>query len=54
MDGTVPLAPGQRVTVLVHATDVGTWVSHWHILGHADGPQGMFGMVTALVIKPAA
>jgi FtsP/CotA-like multicopper oxidase with cupredoxin domain len=54
MDDTVLVAPGQRVTVLVHATDVGTWVWHCHILSHAEGPQGMFGMVTALVVKPAA
>jgi FtsP/CotA-like multicopper oxidase with cupredoxin domain len=54
MDDTVLVAPGQRITVLVHATDVGTWVWHCHILSHAEGPQGMFGMVTALVVKPAA
>jgi FtsP/CotA-like multicopper oxidase with cupredoxin domain len=54
MDDTVLVAPGQRVTVLVHATDVGAWVWHCHILSHAEGPQGMFGMVTALVVKPAA
>ena len=54
MDDTVLVAPGQRVTVLVHATDVGTWVWHCHILSHAEGPQGMFGMVTALVVKPTA
>jgi manganese oxidase len=53
MDDTVLVAPGQRITILVHATDVGTWVWHCHILSHAEGPQGMFGMVTALVVKPA-
>ena len=54
MDDTVLVAPGQRITVLIHATDVGTWVWHCHILSHAEGPTGMFGMVTALVVKPAA
>jgi len=53
MDDTVLVAPGQRITILVHATDVGTWVWHCHILAHAEGPTGMFGMVTALVVKPA-
>ena len=53
MDDTVLVAPGERITILVHATDVGTWVWHCHILSHAEGPQGMFGMVTALVVKPA-
>lgn len=52
-DDTVDVSPGQRITVLVHATDVGTWVWHCHILQHAEGPQGMFGLVTALVVKPA-
>jgi len=53
MDDTVLVAPGQRITVLVHATDVGAWVWHCHILAHAEGPSGMFGMVTALVVKAA-
>ena len=51
MDDTVTVAPGQRVTVLVHAVDAGTWVWHCHILSHAENDQGMFGMVTALVVK---
>jgi len=51
MDDTVMVAPGQRITVLVHATDVGTWVWHCHILSHAENDQGMFGMVTALIVK---
>lgn len=50
----VTVAPGQRITILVHAVDVGTWVWHCHILQHAEGPNGMFGMVTALIVKPAA
>jgi manganese oxidase len=49
---TVPVAPGERYTVLVHATDVGTWVWHCHILTHAEDANGMFGMVTALIVKP--
>ena len=51
MDDTVIVAPGQRITVLVHAVDKGTWVWHCHILQHAEGPTGMFGMVTALVVQ---
>ena len=48
---TVTVAPGERYTVLVHATEPGTWVWHCHILSHAEKDQGMFGMVTALVVK---
>jgi uncharacterized cupredoxin-like copper-binding protein len=48
---TVMVAPGQRVDVLVHATEKGIWALHCHILSHAEGPHGMFGMVTALVVQ---
>ena len=40
------------VAVLVHATEVGTWAWHCHILSHAERNDGsMFGMVTALVVS---
>lgn len=48
---TIVVAPGERYTVLVHADNPGTWAWHCHILTHAEGDQGMFGMVTALVVK---
>ena len=48
---TVTVAPGERYTVLIHATEVGTWVWHCHILPHAENETGMFGMVTAMVVK---
>jgi len=51
LEDTVTVAPGERYTVLVHATEPGTWVWHCHILTHAENDQGMFGMVTALVVK---
>jgi FtsP/CotA-like multicopper oxidase with cupredoxin domain len=47
---TINVAPGERYTVLVHATEVGTWAWHCHILSHAERADGMFGMVTALVV----
>jgi len=49
-EDTVNVAPGQRVTVLVKADNPGAWAWHCHILNHAEGPDGMFGMVTALII----
>ena len=48
----VDVAPGERFTVLVHADNPGTWVWHCHILNHAEREDGMFGMVTALVVTP--
>jgi manganese oxidase len=47
---TINVSPGERYTVLVHATELGTWAWHCHILTHAERADGMFGMVTALVV----
>ena len=48
---TVVVAPGERYTVLVHTTLPGAWAWHCHILPHAEREDGMFGMVTALVVQ---
>ncbi|HVW32360.1 MAG TPA: multicopper oxidase domain-containing protein [Acidimicrobiia bacterium] len=48
---TILVAPGERYTVLVHADTPGVWAWHCHILSHAESDQGMFGMVTAMVVK---
>lgn len=50
-EDTILVAPGERFDVLVKATEVGTWAFHCHILSHAEGPDGMFGMVTAMVVQ---
>ncbi len=57
---TLSIAPGQRFTTLVHVTSdflgpnntPGIWAFHCHILTHAEGPNGMFGMVTTLIVSP--
>jgi FtsP/CotA-like multicopper oxidase with cupredoxin domain len=48
---TILVAPGERYTVLIHAETAGTWVWHCHILNHVESADGMFGMVTALVVE---
>jgi FtsP/CotA-like multicopper oxidase with cupredoxin domain len=48
---TLVVAPGERYTVLYNTNKVGTWVWHCHILTHAETPEGMAGMVTAMVVK---
>ncbi len=48
---TVSVAPGERYTVLYHFLDPGVWAWHCHILNHAEGPMGMFGMVTAVIVE---
>ncbi|HEY7737887.1 MAG TPA: multicopper oxidase domain-containing protein [Candidatus Limnocylindria bacterium] len=47
---TVLVAPGQRVDVLIRASELGVWAFHCHILSHAESDEGMFGMVTALIV----
>ncbi len=47
---TINVAPGERYSVLFHAQDIGTWVWHCHILTHVEREEGMFGMVTAVVV----
>jgi FtsP/CotA-like multicopper oxidase with cupredoxin domain len=47
---TLNVAPGERWDVIVDCNNVGTWAFHCHILTHAEGPHGMFGMVTVLVV----
>jgi manganese oxidase len=51
MADTLVVAPGQRFDILVQAEYPGAWAFHCHILSHAEGPEGMFGMVTALVVQ---
>ena len=59
---TLAVAPGQRFTTLVHVTSdflgpnntPGIWAFHCHILTHAEGPNGMFGMVTTFIVEPKA
>ena len=48
---TVLVAPGQRVDVLVSASELGVWAFHCHVLSHAETEAGMFGMVTAMIIQ---
>ena len=51
MEDTVTVAPGERVDVIVEVTEPGLWAFHCHILSHAEGPNGMFGMVTVMVVN---
>ena len=48
---TVMVAPGERYDVLVRASEAGTWAFHCHILTHSESAEGMFGMVTAMVVE---
>jgi hypothetical protein len=51
---TLGVNPGERWDVIIDCEDPGAWAFHCHILPHAEGHDGMFGMVTALVIQDAS
>jgi manganese oxidase len=52
---TLGVNPGERWDVVIDCDEPGAWAFHCHILPHAEGRDGMFGMVTALVVqKPSA
>jgi FtsP/CotA-like multicopper oxidase with cupredoxin domain len=48
---TILVAPGERYTVIFNTTNPGTWVWHCHILNHVESSDGMFGMVTAVIVE---
>jgi FtsP/CotA-like multicopper oxidase with cupredoxin domain len=47
---TIVISPGQTIDGLVTANQLGVWAFHCHVLNHAEGPEGMFGMVTAFIV----
>ena len=49
---TLGVNPGERWDVVIECDEPGAWAFHCHILPHAEGRDGMFGMVTALVVQP--
>jgi FtsP/CotA-like multicopper oxidase with cupredoxin domain len=50
---TLGVNPGERWDVVVTCDEPGAWAFHCHILPHAEGMDGMYGMVTALVVQDA-
>ena len=48
---TLNVAPGERWDAIVLADAVGAWAFHCHVLSHAEGQTGMYGMVTALIVS---
>ncbi|MEA2623554.1 MAG: hypothetical protein QOH61_2464 [Chloroflexota bacterium] len=49
---TLGVNPGERWDVVIECDNPGAWAFHCHILPHAEGHDGMFGMVTALIVTP--
>ena len=48
---TLGVNPGERWDVLIDCDNPGAWAFHCHILTHAEGRDGMFGMVNALIVE---
>jgi FtsP/CotA-like multicopper oxidase with cupredoxin domain len=48
---TLGVNPGERWDVIIDAVNPGVWAFHCHILTHAEGHSGMFGMVNALIVQ---
>jgi len=51
---TLGVNPGERWDVVITCDEPGAWAFHCHILPHAEGSDGMYGMVTALIVQDAA
>ncbi len=49
---TLGVNPGERFDALITADRPGVWAFHCHVLPHVEGPSGMFGMVTTLIVVP--
>ncbi len=49
---TLGVNPGERFDAVITADRPGVWAFHCHILPHVEGPSGMFGMVTTLIVVP--
>ena len=49
---TFGVNPGERWDAVITADRLGVWAFHCHILSHVEGPDGMFGMVSTLIVVP--
>lgn len=49
---TLGVNPGERYDATITVDRPGVWAFHCHILPHAEGASGMFGMVSTLIVVP--
>jgi FtsP/CotA-like multicopper oxidase with cupredoxin domain len=49
---TFGVNPGERIDAVITCDRPGVWAYHCHILPHVEGLDGMFGMVTTLIVVP--
>lgn len=48
---TINVAPGERWDTVVDCEWPGKWALHCHVLPHAEGAQGMYGLTTVMIIE---
>jgi FtsP/CotA-like multicopper oxidase with cupredoxin domain len=48
---TLGVNPGERWDAFIDCDEPGVWAFHCHVLPHVEGADGMFGMVTALIVN---
>ncbi len=46
------VAPGERWDVLLDTSNPGKWAWHCHVLPHAEGEKGLYGLTTVLIVTP--
>lgn len=46
------ISPGERWDVLLDTSNPGTWAWHCHVLPHAEGEKGLFGLTTVVIVEP--
>lgn len=49
---TLTVAPGERWDCIVPCDNPGKWALHCHVLPHAEGEIGMFGLVLVFIVEP--
>lgn len=49
---TLGVNPGERWDAVITADRLGVWAFHCHVLSHVEGIDGMFGMVSTLIVVP--
>ncbi len=49
---TLAVNPGERYDVLIKVDRPGVWAFHCHVLPHVESANGMFGMVSTMIVVP--
>lgn len=45
------ISPGERWDVLLDTSKPGRWAWHCHVLPHAEGEKGLYGLTTVVIVE---